>query len=62
MVLKSESDKLYQKGNWIFQQNSAQARKSKKVQNWLKSQIPEFISRLEWQPYSPDLDPLDFSI
>ena len=61
-VLKPESDKLYQQGNWIFQQDSAPAHKSRKVQNWLKNEIPEFISTLEWPPNSPDLNPLDYSI
>lgn len=47
---------------WVFQQDSAPAHKAKATQNWLVANIPKFISTLEWPPYSPDINPMDFSI
>ena len=47
---------------WIFQQDSAPAHKAKAIQKWCKSNFPEVISSEECQPYSPDVNPLDFSI
>ncbi|CAF3513559.1 unnamed protein product [Rotaria socialis] len=47
---------------WIFQQDSAPAHKTKSTQQWLVENCPDFISSKEWPPSSPDLNPLDFSI
>jgi hypothetical protein len=47
---------------WIFQQDSAPAHKAHEVQDWCKANFPGFISAQEWPPYSPDLNPLDFSV
>lgn len=47
---------------WIFQQNTAPAHKAKKVQKWCRSHFPGFISKEEWPPYSPDLNPMDYSV
>lgn len=48
--------------NWTFQQDSAPAHKAKLVQDWLKAHTNDFISPKEWPPYSPDLNPLDYSV
>lgn len=47
---------------WIFQQDSAPAHKAREVQDWCKAHFPGFISSQEWPPYSPDLNPMDFSV
>ena len=47
---------------WTFQQDSAPAHKATVVQDWCKDNFPGFITREEWPPNSPDLNPLDFSI
>jgi hypothetical protein len=47
---------------WTFQQDSAPAHKAKIVQGWCKNNFPDFISTQEWPPYSPDLNPLDYSL
>ncbi|KAI6649596.1 Transposase [Oopsacas minuta] len=31
-------------------------------QEWLSANIPHFITKVEWPPSSPDLNPLDFSL
>ena len=32
------------------------------TQDWIKDNFPNFISSQEWPPYSPDLNPMDYSI
>ena len=46
----------------MFQQGGALAHRAKTTQNWLSNEIPQFLSKEEWPPYSPDLNPLDFSM
>ncbi|KAI6650037.1 hypothetical protein LOD99_6252 [Oopsacas minuta] len=38
------------------------AHTSKVTQALLKENIPDFIPKDEWPPYSPDLNPMDYSI
>ena len=47
---------------WVFQKDSAPAHKALKVQRWCASHFPGFITSQEWPPYSPDLNPLDYSV
>ena len=47
---------------WTFQQDFAPAHKATVVQDWCKANFPGFITREEWPPNSPDLNPLDYSI
>lgn len=61
-VLKPEAEKLYGKDDWVFQQDSAPAHKSKLAQNWCRDNLPDFIPTTLWPPSSPDLNPLDYCI
>ena len=54
--------KHFKKRRWSFQQDSAPAHGAKKTQEWLAENVPAFISKEEWPPSSPDLNPLDFAI
>src|SRR5262249_35098203 len=45
-----------------FQQDSAPAHKAKMTQEWCKTNFPDFITSEEWPPYSPDLNPMDYSV
>lgn len=47
---------------WTFQQDSAPAHRASSVQQWCKDNFPSFISSQEWPPYSPDLNPMDYSV
>ncbi|UYV82231.1 hypothetical protein LAZ67_21001404 [Cordylochernes scorpioides] len=48
--------------HWIFQQDSAPAHKAKSTQQWLETNVPEFIKANKWPSGSPDLNLLDYSL
>lgn len=48
--------------DWIFQQDSAPAHRAKMTQDWCRTHFPDFIASGEWPPYSPDLNPMDYSV
>ena len=47
---------------WTFQQDSAPAHRAVLTQEWCKKNFPDFITSKEWPPYSPDLNPMDYSV
>jgi hypothetical protein len=47
---------------WIIQQDSALVHKVKTTQELCRAHFPDFISSVKWPPYSPDLNPMDYSI
>ena len=53
---------LFGNNYFCFQQDSAPAHKGKRTQQWLKENLPDFISPSYWPASSPDLNPLDYSI
>ena len=52
----------FKKRPWFFQQISALSHVAKKTQKWLSENVPHFITKKEWAPFSLDLNPLDFEI
>jgi len=48
--------------DWIFQQDSAPAHRAKRTQAWCEENFPDFLTVKEWPPYSPDLNPMDYSV
>jgi transposase len=46
----------------VFQQDGAPAHTSKRTQEWLKNNLPDYWGKDLWPPNSPDLNPLDYSI
>ena len=53
---------LFYGRNWSFQQDSAPANKAQTTQQWLETNIPDFISTSDWSSASPDLSPLDYKL
>ena len=47
---------------WVYQQDSAPSHKAKETQQWLRENVPGFITVKEWPPYSPNLNPLDYTV
>jgi len=47
---------------FLFQQDSAPAHRAREVQTWCRGHLPFFISAQEWPPYSPDINPMDYSV
>ncbi len=52
----------YPNGNYIWQQEGAQAHMSKKSQEWLETNMPNFLNKTAWLPSSLDLKPFDYSV
>ena len=46
---------------WTLQQNSALTHRAKETQGWCKAHFPDFITSVEWPPYSTDLNPMDYA-
>lgn len=61
-VVAPLNDTLFDREEWVFQQDSAPAHKCKLAQNWLKENVPDFIAHMDWPSGSPDLNPLDYQL
>jgi transposase len=60
--MKPWANRIHGDANWCFQQDSAPAHSARTTQAWLTTNCPSFISKDDWPPSSPDLNPLDYSI
>jgi transposase len=45
---------------YVFQQDGAPAHTARVTQEWLASNCNDFLTKEEWPPNSPDLNPLDY--
>ncbi|KAF2886382.1 hypothetical protein ILUMI_01255 [Ignelater luminosus] len=61
-ALKPWARKQFGHADWTFQQDSAPAHKARVNQEWLKTNVPRFISSTQWISNSPDANPMDYSI
>ena len=61
-VVKHMSKNMFNNGPFIFQQDGAPAHTANTSQIWLRENIFGFITKEQWPPSSPDLNPMDFSI
>lgn len=61
-ALKPWARKQFGLRPWTFQQDSAPAHKARVNQEWLKNNVPNFISHTEWPSKSPDANPLDYCL
>lgn len=61
-VVRPLTSTLFNNEEWTFQQDSAPAHKARRVQQWLKDNVPSFIAAEDWPSGSPDLNPLDYKL
>ncbi|KAI6657114.1 Transposase [Oopsacas minuta] len=61
-IVKELGEMMFENQPFIFQQDGAPAHTANSTQELLRTNIPDFISKVEWPPSSPDLNPLDFSV
>src|SRR5277367_3805735 len=61
-IVKPLGATLFSDDHWSFQQDSAPAHGAKTVQEWLRNNVPDFISSEEWPSASPDLNLLDYDL
>jgi hypothetical protein len=54
--------RTYLDSNHLFQQNLVPAHTALTTQEFLRETMAEFWTQAEWPPYSPDLNPLGFSV
>lgn len=48
--------------HFIYQQDGAPAHNAKKVQDFLRANVPQFWPKDMWPPSSPDINPLDYYV
>jgi len=61
-VVKPLNTTVFSGQKRIYQQDSALAHKVKMTQEWLRRNVPAFISAEDWPSGSPDLNPLDYKL
>ena len=47
---------------FIFQQDGVPAHTACSAQNWLLANCPDFITKDQWPPNSPDMNPMDYHV
>ena len=58
--MASRAAKQFGESPRVFQQDSASPHKANITQTWLAQNVPSYVSRNEWPPNSPDLNPCDY--
>jgi len=61
-VLKPLNATLFNCQKWVFQQDSASTHTAKTTKEWMRRQVPSFISAEDWPSGNPDLNPLDYKL
>jgi hypothetical protein len=61
-VVKHLNMTLFSGQEWVFWQASVPAQKTKTTQEWLRRNVPAFISAEDWPSGSPDLNPRDYKL
>jgi inhibitor of nuclear factor kappa-B kinase subunit alpha len=61
-VVKPLNTTVFSGQEWVFQQDSAPAHKTKTNQEWLRRNVPGLIRAEDWPTESPDLNTLDYKL
>ncbi|KAI6648130.1 hypothetical protein LOD99_11945 [Oopsacas minuta] len=61
-VVKELSRTMFSGKPFVFQQDGAPVHTSNATHACFRSNTPNFIRKEEWPPYSPDFNPMDYSI
>ena len=61
-VVKPWIEANYPEGNYVWQQDSSPAHKSKATQKWCEENLSRYWEWGMWPPFRPDLNPLDYGI
>lgn len=56
------SKKHFKDEVWTYLQDSAPSHVTKDVRKWILNNFPDFVTPEMWPSYSPDLNPMDYSI
>ncbi|KAI6655673.1 hypothetical protein LOD99_1813 [Oopsacas minuta] len=56
-LVKDLGKTMFENSLFVFQQDDAPAHTAKSTQEWLGANIPHLITKVEWPPSSPDLNP-----
>ena len=62
LLLLIEDCHMLLHNEFVFQQDGAPAHTARQTQDWLQENAHDFISRDQWPPNLPDLNPLDHCI
>ena len=62
VVKEPVSQIMFKNESFLFQQDGTPAHTANTIQSRLSTKIPDFISKVEWPPSSPDLNPMDLSL
>ena len=60
--MKRDVRRLFPHGRWTFQQDGAPSHTANIAQQWCTHDLPDFTSKQEWPPSSPDLNPMDYCV
>ena len=60
--VKDAGSKHFNNDSSTFQQDGAPAHTANIPQQWFREQNIDFISKLEWLPSSPELNPMDYCV
>ena len=61
-ALKPWAEKVYGDTPWTFQQDGATSHTARVTQQWCEENCPSFITKDQWPPSSPDLNPMDYTM
>ena len=61
-TLKPWAKKTYGDKGWTFQQDGATSHTARVTQQWCEDNCPGFITKDQWPPSSPDLNPMDYTM